>query len=819
MAIPGLTYRLAKGSSLTHTEMDNNFRSLIYSSSIQDGGDTLHLHFDTLAGTDKHIIPLAGGTGGLTISNNIDNRVVTATGTAGLIQGEGNLTFDGSNLTVVGKISVEDSDKNILIGNLAGTDIVGGECIIAIGKEAGKKLTTNNNVVIGTGALIAAEASAGSVVVGDSALPALTSGDNNVAIGVGAATNVSSGASNIYIGANAGPTSTTSQNNKLYINNAQSDTPLILGDFSTQQITFPAGVTGSSFTGSFFGDGSNLTGLSVSSEWDGSRNGDAEITGSFVVSGSGAVVNFTNTTAISGSIFSGSFSGDGSGLTGVTANAFPHTGSAVISGSLTVINYPANTTIISGSTAISGSLTVNNLSGSFFKEYITVGNNIKIHQPNVQSIGIGCDTFKENNGSGGSTAIGFKAMCLGGGVRNVAVGNAAMQCGGYDSVAIGNCAMRQNFGTNNVGIGSNALATGKVCNLLGNRNLAIGAYALNGTGPGSFNVGLGTNSLCTNRFGSCNTAVGQFSLDKLRSIVAGVSDRNTAIGAFAGRNLRDGKNNVFIGFCAGPAVLNTDESNQLYIASSSGDPLIKGDFLLRTLNISGSMKVSQSISASAFSGDGSGLTNLPGTEWDGTRNGDAEITGSLIVSGAATTTVDFTGTNAISGSTFSGSFVGDGSGLTGVTSEWDGTRNGNSSITGSLVVSGSLDASGTVTLASSGFPGGPGVEIIHFHSSSLSGIHSIHSFAIHNTTGYTGFKADYALTNANESEKRVGTLLGAWDQSGGETINDSHTISAGAINTTAFSIDSDGSTAILKLNASSGTYEVNMLITAFKRQV
>jgi len=49
-------------------------------------------------------------------------------------------------------------------------------------------------------------------------------------------------------------------------------------------------------------------------------------------------------------------------------------------------------------------------------------------------------------------------------------------------------------------------------------------------------------------------------------------------------------------------------------------------------------------------------------------SGSAIITGSLIVSGATSTdVVDFTNVSVISGSTFSGSFVGDGSGLTGLT--------------------------------------------------------------------------------------------------------------------------------------------------------
>lgn len=46
---------------------------------------------------------------------------------------------------------------------------------------------------------------------------------------------------------------------------------------------------------------------------------------------------------------------------------------------------------------------------------------------------------------------------------------------------------------------------------------------------------------------------------------------------------------------------------------------------------------------------------------------DVSITGSFVVSGSAGDKVDFTGVDAISGSIFSGSFVGDGSGLTGIT--------------------------------------------------------------------------------------------------------------------------------------------------------
>ncbi len=62
------------------------------------------------------------------------------------------------------------------------------------------------------------------------------------------------------------------------------------------------------------------------------------------------------------------------------------------------------------------------------------------------------------------------------------------------------------------------------------------------------------------------------------------------------------------------------------------------------------------------------------------------FTSQLIVSGGR---VDLRNAQGVSGS-FSGSFQGDGTNITGVTAEWDGSHLGNASITGSLILSGSL---------------------------------------------------------------------------------------------------------------------------------
>jgi hypothetical protein len=115
------------------------------------------------------------------------------------------------------------------------------------------------------------------------------------------------------------------------------------------------------------------------------------------------------------------------------------------------------------------------------------------------------------------------------------------------------------------------------------------------------------------------------------------------------------------------------------------------------VQISGSLNVSQSISASAFYGDGSNLLYVTAsTQWNGILTGSASITGSLRViggdvdlrlssgvsgsfsgslegNGAGITNLNLNGYQAsgsnLSGS-FSGSFIGNGSGLTGITASF-----------------------------------------------------------------------------------------------------------------------------------------------------
>ena len=87
-------------------------------------------------------------------------------------------------------------------------------------------------------------------------------------------------------------------------------------------------------------------------------------------------------------------------------------------------------------------------------------------------------------------------------------------------------------------------------------------------------------------------------------------------------------------------------------------------FVTASMQVSGNTEFLNNVSASTFQGDGSGLTNLPASSWDGQLDGDAGITGSLDVSGStefgneiSTDTHIFTGSLHLTGDThISGAF-------------------------------------------------------------------------------------------------------------------------------------------------------------------
>lgn len=140
--------------------------------------------------------------------------------------------YSGSSISQIGNL-------NIGIGSqaLGGTN---GACHwnIAIGDGALYDLTTGeNNIGIGEDTLANATIGDYNVAYGVNALLVMVAGANNVAIGGFAGVKASAGSSrNVFLGYNVGPTVTAAISDLLYIDNHQTDTPLIEGDFSGHTI-------------------------------------------------------------------------------------------------------------------------------------------------------------------------------------------------------------------------------------------------------------------------------------------------------------------------------------------------------------------------------------------------------------------------------------------------------------------------------------------------------------------------------------------------------------------------------------------------------
>jgi hypothetical protein len=106
-----ITFRANKGSELTFAEMDTNFGSLFYSSSVSPSGRTLYLHYTSSAAVPvnnaAHAVNLSAGSG---INEGSDRRIAFYTGSDAISTSEG---------------IVIDSAGNVGIGINESTDLPG----------------------------------------------------------------------------------------------------------------------------------------------------------------------------------------------------------------------------------------------------------------------------------------------------------------------------------------------------------------------------------------------------------------------------------------------------------------------------------------------------------------------------------------------------------------------------------------------------------------------------------------------------------------------------------------------------------------------
>ena len=488
----------------------------------------------------------------------------------------------------------------------------------------------------------------------------------------------------------------------------------------------------------FYGDGSGLTGITAVAEWDGSRNGDASITGSFVVSGSGVNVDFTNAEAgVSGS-FSGSFEGDGSGLTGLNLNGyeasgsilsgsfsgsfqgdgsgltnlniFPYNGDAVITGSLTVSGSSViidftDTLVISGSifsgsfvgdgsgltnipasewdgsrngdASITGSLIV---SGSGITVDllgdVTIDRNIEISNrgDNNRDLGIGYNALPE------TTFTSRNSIAIG-----YLAGESLLSgsCNVFIGDEAGNCAVKT-FGNISIGAGALRNNTGTDTGQ-GNTfssNTAVGHNALYNSTLGYYNVGIGFRALYGSQAGVGNTAIGN------NAATANDGTEGVFIGYDAGSSRLKWNKDISIGVYSGK---NAQGTQNVLIGYCAGYQTNNYNTALGTCAGKFSGNASDRNVYIGYKAGPSALTNESCQLYIGINSGTTPLIKGDFGTGVVTINSCLKVTEA------SGSFIGDGSGLTGISGDgfpYDGAA----VISGSLFVSQSTAAGTAVTV-------------------------------------------------------------------------------------------------------------------------
>lgn len=486
----------------------------------------------------------------------------------------------------------------------------------------------------------------------------------------------------------------------------------------------------------FYGDGSGLTGITSVSEWDGSRNGDASITGSFIVSSSTASVDFSKTTGVSGSFsgdgsgltnlnlngyqasgsnftgsFSGDFTGDGSGLTGI--GSFPYTGVARITGSLIVSGGLVD---MSEAIAISGST----FSGSF------VGNGSGLTGLPQSEWDGSRDGDASITGSLAVSGSGVTVKLLGrttidknidisnsGNITDISIGNSTLPdttIVSRNSIAIGyQAASAQTSGSNNISIGTAAASSA----VKTQDTIAIGYSALRSYEgqPVSDDINTSSNIAIGNQ-ASFNSVSG------IKSIVIGhqanycsiTSNASVIIGHHAGYNSLS-NDNILIGKEAGYAIVNGSDnvaigSSTLNTGYTAGSVAI-GSNALRNLNggkfntavgLSAGLNATGASDCNVFIGNGAGPTAQTLVDEKLYINNKASAI-PLILGDFVTKEVKIHNNLVASGSITSqdGFFIGDGSQLTGIAGSGF-PYTGAAQITGSLTVKNTLSTNTAATV-------------------------------------------------------------------------------------------------------------------------
>lgn len=373
-----------------------------------------------------------------------DNRNVFVGFNAGKQNTTGNLnTFLGS---TAGESNTTGAG-NVAIGSVAMLFNTAGNNNVALGTNALSANSTGNaNIAIGTQALFNSSNVSNNIAMGFNTLYNHTSGSNNIAIGNTAGANNATGSGNIFIGNSVGANELGS--NKLYIDNSNTSSPLIYGNFASDSLKVNGSLTiNNAYTLPTSAGTANQvlqTNGAGQANWVSPTSLSITETDPQV---SAATANYipkwNGTTLIDGQVFD---DGTNVGL-----------GTAAPSDKLHVVG---NLRVENGKIPL-----VNNSNSVYIGNNSGTGDNLAAVLGNTA---IGTNSMVANTSGFSNTAVGYEAMRL----NNVS--------GGAENTAIGAWAFRNNSsGVENTVLGSGA----GMNNISGSRNTFIGRFA------GRYNLG------------------------------------------------------------------------------------------------------------------------------------------------------------------------------------------------------------------------------------------------------------------------------------------------------------------------------------------
>jgi hypothetical protein len=197
-----------------------------------------HLFFD---GTQLMAIKKNNPDGvNILVGPNSGNQTMTGQWNSIFGESSGTGLTTGSNNTFLGRLAGSantEGSSNVFIGHKSGVLNTRGSFNVFAGNGSGRSNTTGqSNLFLGMDAGNSNSTGNSNVFLGNNAGLSNNKGSNNTFVGTGAGAK-SKGAGNVFLGYGAGGAE-LSENNKLYIANSATTTPLIYGDFAAGKLVF-----------------------------------------------------------------------------------------------------------------------------------------------------------------------------------------------------------------------------------------------------------------------------------------------------------------------------------------------------------------------------------------------------------------------------------------------------------------------------------------------------------------------------------------------------------------------------------------------------